>query len=59
MSETARAVPTSIRRLEANEDARRLTSMVSAYDELQTVLRCHMAAFAALGGAPRRSFTTG
>jgi hypothetical protein len=34
------AVPTSIRRLEANEDARRLTSLVSAYDELQTVLRC-------------------
>jgi hypothetical protein len=40
MSETASAVPTSIRRLDGNRDARRLACMVSAYDELQTVLRC-------------------
>jgi hypothetical protein len=40
MSDPATAVPTSIRRLDGNADARRLASLVSAYDELQTVLRC-------------------
>jgi hypothetical protein len=40
MSDIASAAPTSIRRLESNEDARRLACLVSAYDELQTVLRC-------------------
>lgn len=40
MSDIASAAPTTIRRLESNEDARRLACLVSAYDELQTVLRC-------------------
>jgi hypothetical protein len=40
MSDAASAVPTSIRRLDGNQDARRLAGLVSAYDELQTVLRC-------------------
>lgn len=39
MSDIASAVPTSIRRLDT-EDARRLARLVSAYDDLQTVLRC-------------------
>jgi hypothetical protein len=53
MSETVSAVPTSIRRLEANEDARRLTSLVSAYDELQTVLRCCERLMTMLGDSVR------
>lgn len=40
MSDSTSAAPTSIRRLEGNEDGRRLARLVSAYDELQTVLRC-------------------
>jgi hypothetical protein len=39
MSDIASAVPTSIRRLD-NRDAARLARLVSAYDDLQTVLRC-------------------
>ena len=40
MSDPASALPTSIRRLDGNPDARRLVRLVSAYDELQVVLRC-------------------
>jgi hypothetical protein len=40
MSDPASALPTSIRRLDGNPDARRLVGLVSAYDELQVVLRC-------------------
>jgi hypothetical protein len=40
MSDTDTALPTSIRRLDGNSDAQRLARLVSAYDELQTVLRC-------------------
>jgi hypothetical protein len=40
MSETASVVPTSVRRLDGNADAQRLACLISAYDELQTVLRC-------------------
>jgi hypothetical protein len=39
MTDTAHAVPTSIRRLDTPE-ATRLARLVSAYDDLQTVLRC-------------------
>src|ERR1700712_5254346 len=39
MTNVASAVPTSIRRLEGS-DATRLARLVSAYDDLQTVLRC-------------------
>jgi hypothetical protein len=39
MTDIASAAPTSIRRLDG-EDAARLARLVSAYDDLQTVLRC-------------------
>ena len=55
MSDLASAAPTSIRRLESNGDARRLACLVSAYDELQTVLRCCERLMTMLGegvGAP-------
>jgi hypothetical protein len=39
MTNVASAVPTSIRRLDGT-DATRLARLVSAYDDLQTVLRC-------------------
>jgi hypothetical protein len=39
MTDIASAAPTSIRRLDS-EDAARLARLVSAYDDLQTVLRC-------------------
>jgi hypothetical protein len=39
MAETTHAVPTSIRRLETAE-AYRLAHLVSAYDDMQAVLRC-------------------
>jgi hypothetical protein len=40
MSDPASTLPTSIRRLDGDPDAQRLARLVSAYDELQTVLRC-------------------